>query len=1039
MLALLAWAGTAQAQASDGSATGQPASDQQPVRTGPAPVGASSLAAGASGSTSASASDGQDVQAIVITGSRIVRRDYVADSPIVTVGQDYLQAQAGTTFAIKMQQLPQFTPGANELTGSGQPTGQATLDLRGLGANRTLVLADGRRLQPSTSAFVVDLNTIPSALIQNVEVITGGASAIYGSDAIAGVVNLKLRHDFSGVELSSQYNITQHGDGREVSVNGLIGANLPDNRGNVMVAASVLDRGLATFVDRDFYRRAFALGAAPWGSDLLPQGNFIPDGTNLPSQAAVNSVFAKYGVAPGTVAASNALSFNQDATNSVFSQYGGYNYQGPYNDDYVLSPASNSIAFNLGPLQYLDAPTRRYNFFTRGEYDITDSVTAYIQGMFTDSRSDTNYGAGLQTQGTTAVVPSDYAFIPGDLATLLASRPDPDAPFSMHKLWLATGTSVTRYDNSVYQVIAGLKGKIGKGWSWDIYGSHGATKIDVTQVSGGASFSRIQSLITSRSVTDTSTGDLVHVPEFIPSGSGADTMVPNPAYQSATNDGGRSFTAADGSVPCPGGLNLFSSTVSASCAAYLQIHPTNRTVLKQDIVEGTITGPILTLPAGQLQVAVGGNYRRDSYDYSPDPAATDLVGSFPAYPVSGATEVKEGYIEASIPILRDVPFAQSLTTDFAYRYSNYRVAGGVSTYKGSLDWTVTDAIRLRGGYQRAIRAPNVIELYNPEVPAAALLGQGDPCNFDSALRQGANGTQIRALCLAQGVPASIIDSYKSTFAGTQAIQSGNLDLKPEKADTYTAGVVLTPKLMSPMFRKLSLSVDYYRIDLKQAISTISADIVFQRCFNVTGDNPSFDATNSYCQAILRNPSSGTPDSVKTPYFNLGGVRTSGLDIQFDWGFPLSAIGLPDSAGSLGLNVVASRLLSFDVQASPDAPYVSYNGTIDYMGLGNNGAHPHWKTNTTLAYMLGRSALNLRWYYVGPMGDVFGGPGVGSYSRFDLSATTTVAHQIQIGAGVSNLFNVEPLETFGGLPGNTDSGTYDPLGRRFYLSVRVKFQ
>ncbi len=976
---------------------------------------------------------------IIITGSRLARRDYSSPSPVVTVNEQFLESQAGGTFAVKLQQLPQVTPGANELVGSGQPTGRATIDLRGMGANRTLVLADGHRLQPSTSSVIVDLNTIPSGIVENVEVITGGASAVYGSDAIAGVVNLKLKNDFQGLELNVQNNITERGDGHEYGIDGLIGANLGDNRGNVVLGLSYLNRGSAYFNNRRFYREAFALGAPPWGSDLLPMGNFVPDATNLPTQAAVDQVFGQYGVAAGTVARSNVLTFNTDAGNTLVSQTGGINFNGTYDDSLILSPFNNSLAYNLGTLQMLTAPTERYNLFASGHYDVTDDITVYAQGFFTDYSSVTNYGAGLQTQGTTAVVPVDNAFIPADLSTLLASRPDPTAPFSMRKLWTATGTSVTTFDNSVYQLLAGLRGKIGdSGWKWDIYGSFGQTKIDVTQTSGGASFSRIQSLLTSRAAGG------VNVPAFIPASGGGNSLVPNPAYASAVNDGGRSLVS-NGTTPCPEGLDLFGDTpLSESCKAFLQIHPTSVTRIKQTVVEASVTGDLFNLPAGAVQVAVGASYRRNSYSFSPDPAGSDLVGSFGSEGVAGATTAKEVYGEMLIPILSDTPGFQSLNVDLGYRYSDY-LSGGVSTYKADLDWTLVRGVRLRGGYERAIRAPNVVEYFNPAVATAALLGgSGDPCNFDSTARTGANAAQVRDLCVAQGVPASIVDSYKSAFAGTQAVQQGNLALEPEEADTYTAGIVLRPAFSSPVLSNLQFSVDYYRIDLKKAISTLSADLVFARCFNETGDNPSYSASNQYCQSIQRNASSGAPDKTLTPYFNLGGIRTDGIDVQLDWAVPLESLGLPASAGRLDFNVVASYLMSFEVQASAGAPFVDYAGTTGFRVSGydfasNNGSHPRWKTNSSLTWSNDTASLGMRWYYVGPMQDIVGGPGLGGYSRFDLFGGARITEKFSLNAGVTNLFDVQPLRTFGGLPGNTDSGTYDVLGRRYFVNLKLRFK
>ena len=1020
-----------------GSTAATPRAIALHVRMTLAAAGAAALLGIAAPAAHAQEAPTGEIQEVTVTGSRIVRRDYAATSPIVTVGNERLEEQAGGTFAIKLQQLPQFTPGANELVGSGQPTGRATVDLRGLGANRTLVLADGRRLQPSTGQVVVDLNTIPSALIDNIEVISGGASATYGSDAIAGVVNLRLKKNFEGLDVTGQYNLTERGDAEETVVDALMGNNFADNRGNIVLGLGYLKRGRAYFRDRDFYSDAFKIGAAPWGSDLLPEGNFVPAANNLPSQAAMNAVFGAYGVAANRVSPGAVLSFNPNGT--LFGQAGAVNYQGPQNADYVVSPLSGAVAYNLGTLQIMTAPTERYSAFTRGEFAFNDNLKGFAQGMFTKYKSITNYGAGLQTQGTTAVVPVDNPFIPTDLQAILASRPDPTAPFSMRKLWLATGTSVSEYDNTVYQFTLGVEGKISNtGWTWDLSGSHGATDIDTTQVSGGASFSRIQSLLTSRSIAGPN-GTLVNVPAYIPAANGSPTFVPNPAYATATNDGGRSLPGVGNTAaPCPEGLDLFGITpLSESCSQYLQIHPTSVTRLEQNIAEANVQGGFFDLPAGEVRAAFGAAYRENIYSSTPAPSASDLVGSFGGQGVSGSTDVKEGYVELLVPVLKDLPLVQSLDLGAGYRYSDY-LSGGVNTYKFDLDWKMIDQLRFRGGYQRAIRAPNVIELYNPASATAALLGQADPCNFDSANRAGANAAQVRALCIAQGVPASIVDSYKSTFAGTQAIQQGNVNLKPETGDTYTLGAVWNPQFESDLVHKLSASVDYYNIELTDAISTLSADLVFARCFG-TQYNPGFEQTNTYCSAILRNPASGAPDQTRTPYFNLGGLKTSGIDVQLDWGFGLGAVGLSDSAGSIVINLVASKLLEFEVQPTQDAPWTEYAGTYGYGALGNNGAHPDWKANTSVAWSLGSVSAGARWYYVDEMRDIVGGPGLASYSRFDLFGGWQVTDSLRLAGGVNNLADKNPLKTFGGLPGNTDSGTYDTLGRRYYVSFNMRFK
>lgn len=1001
-------------------------------------------------SQAAAPSGDEELEAVAITGSRIVRRDYEATSPIVTIDTERLEETAGGTFGIKLQQLPQVTPGANEMIGSGAPTGRASIDLRGLGPNRTLVLLDGRRLQPSQSNLVVDLNSIPQAMIENIEVISGGASAAYGADAVAGVVNLRLKQHFQGVEVSGRYNIAEQGDAQEYVADILFGSDFADGRGNVVAGLGYLDRGKAYFTKRKFYTDAFPLGASPWGSSQLPEGTYIP-GTNAPSPAAWNSLFAGYGATslPAGVGPGSVLGFNPDG--SLFTRTAGVNWQGT-NDDYsVLSPVSNSVAYNLGNYQIMTAPTERYTVFSRGRFDFTDHLTGFAQVMISKYDAVTNYGAGLQTQRTTAVVPVDNFFIPDDLATLLASRANPNAPFNMEKLWTSTGTSVLVYGNHIQQFTAGLEGKLGDtGWGWDVSGSTGSSDLYTYQRSGGASFSRIQALLNSRSVVGTN-GQLVNVPQYLVSGTGGvaagDTYIPNPAYATATNDGGRSLPGYLGSpAPCPEGLNMFGITqLSESCSQFLQIHPKSYTSLKQNIVEANVQGDLFALPAGALQAAAGVSYRDIDFVSSPSPENEDLVGSFGTNAAAGYDSVKEVYAELLVPVLRDLPLVKSLDIGLGYRYSDYRSGGGVNTYKVDGDWKLIDTFRLRGGLQRAIRAPNVTELYAPASIGIATLGRQDPCNANSPERSGSNAAAYRALCLAQGVPATIVDSFNNSFSSLQTITGGNAALKPEKADTVTVGAVWSPQFSAPLFERVSLSVDYYNIKMKDTIGTTQGSLIFQGCFDPT-TNPGLSNSNEFCQAIVRTPSTGNADQVRTPTFNLGGLKASGIDFQFDWGFGLGAVGLSDDAGRLSLNLVASRTLNFQTQANALSTWSrDYTGTYGYnLSFANNGARPAWKGNANVGWSLGVWNASLNWYYVGKMTDLTVGPAwdpvnnMPSYSRFDLSGGWQATERLRLSAGITNLFDKLPIATSGGIPGNTDSGTYDTLGRRYFAGFNLKF-
>jgi len=983
------------------------------------------------------------LEEVVVTGSRIARSDYVANSPLVTVDAESLDTQAGATIGLKLQQMPQFTPGSNEVTGSGQPTGRASVDLRGLGPNRTLVLLDGKRMQPSDAELVVDLNAIPSALINNVEIITGGASAVYGSDAVAGVVNLKLRHDVDGLELHSRHSLADEGDAEEANIGALIGGDFADGRGYSITALDYLHRGSAYFRSREFYRKAFDRGLPPYGQADLPYGNFVATGTNLPQQSVVDQVFAQYGVAPGTVKPGDTLSFNDDGT--LFRPTGVVNYRGALNDDFVITP-DNNLVRNIGADQLLVAPTQRFSAFNRTEYNLTEDITVYGQALATRYDAYTNFGAAIQNGGWSAAVPIDNPFIPDDLRTILQSRTDPDAPLTLHKLWTVNGPVENRLRNQVLQFSAGLNGKFGdSGWTWDIYGSYGTTDISTTVTHGGVSVSRVQALLNSRSVVGAD-GELVHVPQFIEP-NGANSLVLNPDYATAVNDGGVTVASPEGGAnPCPDGLDLFGDEpISESCRDYLMVQPTSRTSLTQKIVEGNVQGGLFDLPAGEVRGVAGFHFRQNGYSSTPSVATTgqtsDVLGVFPSLPTSGSTRVKEGYVEALVPILADKPLVERLEMDVAYRYSDYDNSGGVSTYKADFNWSTGGGISLRGGYARAIRAPNVNELFRTPSATTGLIAY-DPCNFDSPDRTGANAEAVRDMCIAQGVPESLVDDYKFTFVGAPQIVSGNPDVKPEKADSYTVGVVWEFRADNPLFRQMSVSLDYYDIKVSDAISTVSAAVSFSKCFNLDGSNPDLDPDNAYCMNIVRD-ASGAPDTISSPYFNLGGLKTSGVDFQFDWAVQAADLGLGNGGGRFALNLVGNYLRDFQIQSTPGSPWQEYGHTIGYTGVGNKGAHPRWKTTTTLSYDDSWGTVGLRWYRVNKMADYTivttpdsPEPGVGSYNRFDLFGGWNMTDSVRLSGGVSNVFDRDP-EPLQGRWGQTDSGTYDGVGRRFYMALTAR--
>lgn len=955
-----------------------------PATAWAADISESTAGADAGGVAELDAADGGE--AIVITGSRIARRDLVSDTPIVTVGADQLLSTGEATLERSLNQLPQFGLGENSTRTGFATTGQATLNLRSLGSERNLVLLDGRRLQPSNIQQVVDVNTLPLALLESVEIITGGASAAYGSDAIAGVVNFRTRRDFEGLQIDARYSITGEGDGAVRDITGTLGGNFADGRGNAVLSIGYTERDAVGYRDRAFFRRNLG------GTDLrIPIGAYAPGG-NAPSQQAIDDLFATYGIAPGSVVRSSALALNTDGT--LFSASNGvFNYREGWSG---LLNTGRQIN-NLNQFLVLQAPLERITAFGRVTYDLSAGVTAYAQAQYADYETRIFVEPG----NTSISIPITNPFIPDALRPLLASRADPDANLILEKRFIEAGPRLTDRELQTYQFLAGLRGGFDRiDGSWDVYASHGRTRI--TETSPG-------------SVLASSLRTLINAP-----------------------DGGNSI--------CAGGYNPFGiNPLSEACFEYLVASPFRETELTQTVAEALVQGRLFTLPGGDVRFALGVNYRRNGYETNPDRllAAGDVVGVQFTRFSEGTTDVWEGYGELLIPILSDQPFFQSLGVNLGYRYSEYNISGGAHTYKAEGHWEPVRGLRFRGGYARAVRAPSVGELFvapSGSVPTIGRpeQGQGDPCNAASASRTGSQAAGVRALCLAQGVPLAVIDTFVNLQNDSPATQIGNPNLDPEKADTFTAGVTFAPRNASPWLSGLSLSVDYYNIEVDGAIGVYSALQSVTSCFNIDGANPNLDANNEFCANISRDPLTGRISQILQPTRNLGAFRTSGVDIAFRWSVPVTA------DGRLTLDSNLTWLESFEVQNAPGWPFRSYKGTVGGIASFQPGSLPEWQAVTRLTYSTRDYELGGRWRFIDSMDAVqrvlnpnATTPGVGSYSLFDVFASVRVGPDLSLRLGVNNVANREP-PIVGGVQGATESSTYDVLGRTFYVSTRINF-
>jgi outer membrane receptor protein involved in Fe transport len=970
---------------------------------------------------------------VVVTGTRIQRQDYEATSPVMTISADTFDLSGEAQVEKILNEMPQLVPSITTTSNNPSNGGQANINLRGLGTVRTLVLLDGNRLTPSNVTGVIDTNTIPAGLIDSVEILTGGASSTYGSDAVAGVVNVRMKRDFEGVSLNVQNSLTEENDGQTMVAEALMGGNFSEGRGNAVLALSYDDREEVLAGAREFGQVTLGPALTPVGSGTIVEGR-ADWGTNSPVQSAYDTVFGAYGVPAGGVARGTSVSFNDN--NTLFSIGTGAanpvrNFLGDTSDP-GFNP--NTYSYNFGPVNYLQLPLERKQVAAFARYDIVpEKVEAYARMMFTTYHADQQLAATPISSGIGSTIPVTNATIPADLLALLMARGCPathevltgttcidtnggladapqnltqrDAVFTFQKRTLEAGPRTQENSYDVLQGAFGLRGAIGEDWKWDVYASYGENT-GVSRQGGNISRSRIQAAYN------------------------------NPAVYAA--QGCASFD--------PFGLNA----ISPACVARVVINATNVLRIEQSNVVASFTGPLFDMPAGPLQMAVGGEYRENRAAFQPDEflASGDVVGFNAQQPVSGKIDVKEGFVEFAVPLVADKPFANYVGLDLGFRYSDYNLAGGYDTYKVAGQWNPTETFKFRASYNRAIRAPNISELFLPvqeNFPTYA-----DPCNFNSAKRTGPDGAQVFALCEAQGIPAATLATYTQSFSQARAFVGGNPNLSPETADTYTYGIAWQPAGSGDFTSNFSMSVDYFDYEVADIISSLTVNSIVGRCFNDLGLNPTYDPNNAYCQLYARDPSSFRPDNVLTTNQNLSAFTVEGVDLQIDWGFPLSALGASESAGDLSFKLLLTHLLSVEQQEVGTDPFFPRDGTI---GQTVASAYPADKAVLTTNYSVGGLQFRYNLRYIDGM-DVVNNdailssptvgvrPTVSTYIYHDLSARWKINDTFTVVVGVNNIGDKDPpiytTDAQAGIQSNTDPSTYDVLGRRYFLNLGMKF-
>lgn len=701
----------------------------------------------------AAAEDGESADAadIVVTGSLIRRPNNTSASPITTVSNESVKEAGTPNLNDALNQFPSFTTSGNAATGGQGTGGRATINLHGLGSNRNLVLLDGKRLPVSDVSGNVDINIIPESIIGGIDVITGGASAIYGSDAMSGVVNFKTLNNFSGIRLDGQYNISERGDAAKFNTSLALGTKFDGGRGSLLAAVSYTTQDPVQGSARSFFNDKVP-------SSFIGTGTFVPSATNAPNAAVVTAVFNSYGIAGARNPLLN-LGFNNDGT--LFVQTGAVNYRGS-NGTNGYAIIGGNVRMPVGQqLQVLNALDRK-TAFLKADYEVAPDVTVYGQTLFVDLTVNTESGGSLTQFPTLTTIPVTNPFIPNDLRTILASRPNPTANFNWNTRYV--GVPEKNWDENyiVQQYMAGIRGNISAGWSFDVFASYDQSNHTQTMHSAVLK-SQVQRLL-------------------------------------SAPDGGNSL--------CAGGFNPFGDanarTLSPACVAFITKDAVSVENLGQTQIQGQVNGELFDFGAGPVQIALLGGWRKNTYKFTPDFDLTAASGFAPGGNIEAvvntlalpktAISVKEFAAQIDIPLLKDKPFFREFAVGGAVRYSDYSVTGGVTSYEFDARWRPVDALLIRGSYQRAVRAPNIGELYSPNQGNQLVIGTppsaiGDPCDVRSTARTGANGTQVAALCVTQGVPAAAIGTYQFPTTATGQTTSGNINLTPERANTFNVGAV----------------------------------------------------------------------------------------------------------------------------------------------------------------------------------------------------------------------------------------------------------
>ena len=964
------------------------------------------------------------IQEVVVTGSRIPQPNLTSISPVTSIGAEAVKIEGVTRVEDLINNLPQAFAdfGGNLSNGS---TGTATVNLRNLGPQRTLVLVNSRRLMPGdptqNGQASPDLNQIPAALIERVEVLSGGASAVYGADAVAGVVNFIMNDNFEGVRLDAQYSLYQHNndsdvadivrarnfklpdsnvaDGTTRDFTFVAGINTEDGRGNATVYLGYRQLEAIRQDARDF-------SACTLSSSDVEPSLFGCGGSGTPAVTRFR------------------MSDGRDLT---------------VNADGTLRPFAPTDQFNFAPDNYYQRPDERKTGGLFAHYDFSDKASVYTEFMFMDDRTRSQVAASGAFLGSgpgqppffgSRAINCDNPFLSPDMVQQFCggNRNAPDVLINIGRRNVEGGGRLDDLRHTSFRGVVGLRGDIADGWNYDVYGLYGES---VLAEAFQNDFSRERLGKALNAVTDNRPGSPTFGQVVCRVNADADLTNNDPAC-------------------VPYDIFKASGGVTPEQLAYLQIPGLSEGETVEQVLSGSISADLgrygLQLPTATdgVGIAFGAEYRSERSDLRTDRAyqTGDLAGQgAPTLNTSGFFDVRELFTEVRVPLVQGKPFAERLAFEAGYRYSDYNLGFSTDTYKLGLDWAPVEDVRFRGSYQRAVRSPNIQELFLK--PRVQLNSNGDPC----ASAPGDAPEASLEECLRSGVTpgqyGNILANPASQYNG---LVGGNSQLDPEESDTYSFGFVLTPRVL-PGF---SLTLDYFDVKVDKLIGSIGGDFILNSCL-ATGD-PTF------CSKVHRDANGslwlGDTGYIEDPIINTGSSQAKGVDLEANYRFELGR------AGSLALNAVGSWIEEFVTEP--------LDGALKYDCVGLYGTVcgtpiPEWRHKVRASWQTPVGVdLTLTWRFIDSV-DLdatssnpqlqnavpFSDRKLGSRNYFDLVAAYTMSDVAMFSnvtgrLGINNVLDKDPpligQDSCPGVfcNGNTFPQVYDTLGRFVFLGLTADF-